>query len=94
MIVRPLLLADAIDQFFALPIVLQEPLDERLDRLAETEAIRDRSLSPAAERRHRFHTFNLELKDAYWHQISVITKFDPAQDVMRVYAIDYQIFPR
>jgi cytidylate kinase len=81
---------DAIEQFFALPIFLQEPLDERLERLAENEAIRDRSLAPDAERRHRFHTFNLDLDDTYWHEFSVVTKFDPTRDVMRVFSIGYQ----
>ncbi len=94
MSLRPDLTEDAIDQFFALPIDLQEPLDERLERLAESEAIRDRSLAPDAERRHRLHTFNLDLGDLYWHEFSVVTKFDPTRDVMRVFRIGYRLMEK
>jgi hypothetical protein len=42
----------------------------------------------------RFHTFHLDLSDKYWHEISVITKFDPTRDAMRVYGIGYESFEK
>jgi hypothetical protein len=91
---RPDFSDEAMDQFFALPIVLQEPLDERLARLAENEAIRDRTLAPNSKRRHRLHVFSLDLGDTSWHEFSVVTKFDPTRDVMRVDVIGYQLMEK
>ena len=65
MSVKVVLMELAIEQFFALPITIQEPLDERIERLAEIEAVRDQALPPNADRRRRSHGFTIDLGDDY-----------------------------
>ncbi len=81
---------DAVEQFYAIPIELQDPLDERLARLAEIEATRDLNLPPGSSRRFRYHEFTLDLGDQFWHTIAIRTLFHFERGVMEVLSIGLQ----
>lgn len=83
----------AIANFFSLPLVLQDEVDQRLKKLATEEAGRGTQLE-GGKPRHRQHSFTIDLGDAFWHDFKVTTAFYPDADCLLVLRIVHQMLPK